>query len=95
MTRPAPRIQQQRRNSQGKTTEILDAPGLWILTYAGSPCQIRWHSETGFYGYKYSRAVWTASPAHALNTARRLNDEFDTDLFAVAEVVDWKILDAE
>jgi hypothetical protein len=66
--------------------EILDAPGVFYITYRGSPCSVRTSSWTSA-GLKHSyvRCAYS-NPQHCRRLADKLNSEFNTQDFGMKEI---------
>lgn len=74
---------------------VINADALWCVTYYGEPVAFRTGTTpAGYIGYKYPRSSW-ASPGHAVNMAQKLNELYNTDKFAVAELAVKRVLSVE
>ena len=64
--------------------EILEATGVYYLTYQNRPISLRhrYYTESGS-KFKYPKTAFN-NPAHCRNLAQRLNTQFNTTLFGMA-----------
>lgn len=84
MSRPKPTIIAEVVNKKTyKSDQILEAEAIWAVFYKGKPFNLKsQNSISGYPGSKYKKVSFS-NPGHALNLARKLNSEFNTNDFAV------------
>lgn len=87
MSRPKPKVILQNIDEKtGKSDQILEAVGIYVICYEGKPISVK--TFNAFYDYpgaKYRKTMFP-NPAHAYNLAERLNEQFNTDKFSVKEL---------
>lgn len=72
-------------NHTGKSTQILQTDTLHIVLYQGKPFNLKLVNTMYDYpGPKYKKTAF-ASPAHANNLAKKMNDLYGSDEFTVVE----------
>jgi hypothetical protein len=79
--RPNKKILLTNTDYQGFKTEILEVTGIWIVTYKGDPVGIR-RTNAMEHCKRYPRTGYN-NGAHAYAMAARMNQEFNTEDFAV------------
>ena len=84
MSRPKPKILAELTNKQSyKTEQVLAAEGIWAVFYDNAPINLKTANMLVQYpGPKYKKVSFSNS-GHAINLARKLNQQFKTDKFTV------------
>jgi len=84
MSRPKPRILLEHINRENyKTEQILESDAIWAVFYQGKPFNLKSGNAVSSYpGPKYKKVSFS-NPGHALNLAKKLNNLFKTNDFAV------------
>jgi len=84
MSRPKPRIIAEHANRRTyQSLQVVASDGIWAVYYDGSPINLRTSNIlTNYPGPKYKKVSFS-NPGHAINLARKLNTQFQTDLFTV------------
>lgn len=84
MSRPKPKILAELTNKQTyKTEQVLAAEGIWAVFYDNAPINLKTANMLVQYpGPKYKKVSFSNS-GHAINLARKLNQQFKTDKFTV------------
>lgn len=87
MSRPKPTILAEKTNKDTyKTEQILASEGIWAVYYQGRPINIKTQNLLVAYpGPKYKKVSFS-NPGHAINLAKKLNKEFQTDEFSVVKL---------
>lgn len=93
MARPNPTVILSHTDDNLKHVEICDADAIFAVCYQGRPVQVRIMNnvEVGYPGWKYAKTAFPNS-GHAFNLAERLNQQFNTQDFAVYKMVTHKLL---
>jgi hypothetical protein len=84
MSRPAPKVIAELVNKKTfKSDQILEAEAIWAVFYQGKPFNLK--NQPGFSNNADSKYKKTSfpNPGHAINLAKKLNDQFKTNDFAV------------
>jgi hypothetical protein len=83
MARPSPE-QIDSQSFGGLDIEVLEATGVYYLTYQNRPVSLRhrYYTTTGS-KFKYPKTAFN-NPAHCRNLAQRLNMQFNTTEFGMA-----------
>lgn len=84
MSRPRPRILAEIVDKKTYHSEqVLAAHGIWAVFYDNAPCNLRTLNQLQQHpGPKYKKVAFS-NPGHAINLARKLNQQFRTDQFTV------------
>lgn len=84
MSRPKPRVLAEITNRNNyKTEQVLAAQGIYAVFYDGAPINLKSANLLVNYpGPKYKKVSFSNS-GHAINLARKLNNQFRTDKFTV------------
>ena len=84
MSRPKPQIVAEITNRQTyKTEQVLAAAGIYAVFYDGDPINLKTSNLLVQYpGPKYKKVSFS-NPGHAINLAKKLNNQFRTDKFSV------------
>ena len=93
MSRPKPTVLLQHSNkSTFKMDEVLAAEGIWAVFYDGKPINLKSSSLVANYpGPKYKKVSFS-NPGHAHNLAKKLNDMFSSEEFAVYKLTDGEVV---
>lgn len=84
MSRPKPKIIAELVNKQTfKSDQILEAEAIWAVFYKGKPFNLK--NQHGFANNSESKYKKTSfpNPGHAVNLAKKLNEQFNTTDFSV------------
>jgi len=94
MSRPKPTVKLEFTNKVTyKCEQVLDAEAIWAVIYQDKPFNLKSsNSLTGYPGPKYKKTSFS-NPGHAHNLAKKLNDMFNTDEFAVYKLTAGEKLD--
>jgi hypothetical protein len=84
MSRPKPIVLLDYTNKQTyKTEQVLNSEAIWAVFYQGHPFNLKsFNSLTNYPGPKYKKTSFS-NEGHAHNLAKKLNNLFKTDQFAV------------
>jgi hypothetical protein len=84
MSRPKPNVLLEHVNKKTyKAEQVLEAEAIWAVFYRGKPFNLKSSNAiTNYPGPKYKKVSFS-NPGHAHNLAKKLNDLFSTDEFAV------------
>lgn len=84
MSRPKPKvIIEQTDKRTYRSEQVLSADGIWAVFYNNRPINLKsGNLLVNYPGPKY-RKVSFSNRGHAINLARKLNQQFNTDLFSV------------
>jgi hypothetical protein len=84
MSRPKPRVLVEVTNkSTYKTEQVLAAEGIWAVFFDGQPINLKTANMLVQYpGPKYKKVSFS-NQGHAINLAKKLNQQFKTDKFSV------------
>lgn len=84
MSRPKPNIKLEYTSKVTyKCEQILDAEAIWAVFYQDKPFNLKSSNAlTNYPGPKYKKTSFS-NPGHAHNLAKKLNEMFKTDDFAV------------
>jgi len=84
MSRPKPNVLVELTNkSTYKTEQVLASEGIWAVFFEGSPINLKTSNYLVQYpGPKYKKVSFS-NPGHAINLAKKLNQQFKTDKFSV------------
>lgn len=87
MSRPKPTILVEITNKATyKTDQVLASDGIWAVYYQGRPINIKTQNMLVQYpGPKYKKVSFS-NPGHAINLAKKLNKQFQTDEFTVVKL---------
>jgi len=94
MSRPKPDILMEFVDSKTyKSEQILQAEAIWAVFYKDQPFNLKSQNKlTNYPGPKYKKTSFS-NPGHAHNLAKKLNDMFNTDEFAVFKLTAGEKLD--
>lgn len=84
MSRPKPTVLLEHIDKKTyRAEQVLDAEAIWAVFYNGKPFNLKsLNSITNYPGPKYKKVSFS-NPGHAHNLAKKLNEMFNTDEFAV------------
>lgn len=84
MSRPKPTVLVEITNKETyKTEQVLASEGIWAVYYDNRPINLKTSNYLVQYpGPKYKKVSFS-NPGHAINLAKKLNDQFKTDQFSV------------
>jgi hypothetical protein len=84
MSRPKPIVLiEQTNKSTYKTEQVLASEGVWAVFYDSKPINLKTSNLLVQYpGPKYKKVSFS-NPGHAINLAKKLNNQFRTDKFSV------------
>lgn len=84
MSRPKPQVLVEVTNKTTyKTEQVLAAEGIWAVFFDGQPINLKTANMLVQYpGPKYKKVSFSNS-GHAINLAKKLNQQFKTDKFTV------------
>lgn len=84
MSRPKPTVLVEITNKETyKTEQVLASEGIWAVYYENRPINLKTSNYLVQYpGPKYKKVSFS-NPGHAINLAKKLNEQFKTDKFSV------------
>jgi hypothetical protein len=84
MSRPKPKVLVELTNkSTYKTEQVLASEGIWAVFFDHAPINLKTSNFLVQYpGPKYKKVSFS-NPGHAINLAKKLNQQFKTDKFSV------------
>jgi len=84
MSRPRPTVLVEITNKETyKTEQVLASEGIWAVYYENRPINLKTSNYLVQYpGPKYKKVSFS-NPGHAINLAKKLNEQFKTDKFTV------------
>jgi hypothetical protein len=84
MSRPKPTVLVEITNKETyKTEQVLASEGIWAVYYQSRPINLKTSNYLVQYpGPKYKKVSFS-NPGHAINLAKKLNEQFKTDEFSV------------
>lgn len=84
MSRPKPKVLLESINKNTyKSDQILSCEGIWAVFFEGKAINLKTQNILVNYpGPKYKKTSFS-NPGHAINLAKKLNKQFNTDLFTV------------
>ena len=84
MSRPKPKILVELTNKQTyKTEQVLASEGIWAVFFDNAPINLKTSNYLVQYpGPKYKKVSFS-NPGHAINLAKKLNQQFKTNKFSV------------
>ena len=88
MSRPKPTVLTEVTNKTTyKTDQVLASEGIWAVYYRDNPINIKTLNMLVSYpGPKYKKVSFS-NPGHAINLAKKLNRQFQTEDFSVVKLV--------
>ncbi len=96
MSRPKPTIILENIDkSTYKSEQVLLADAIWAVFYQGKPFNLKTSNAlTNYPGPKYKKVSFS-NPGHAHNLAKKLNETFKSDEFAVYKLTDGEVVREE
>jgi len=93
MSRPRPQILVEITNKETyKTEQVLASEGIWAVYYGERPINLKTSNYLVSYpGPKYKKVSFS-NPGHAINLAKKLNEQFQTDKFSVVLLDKGKVI---
>jgi len=93
MSRPRPQILVEITNKETyKTEQVLASEGIWAVYYEERPINLKTSNYLVSYpGPKYKKVSFS-NPGHAINLAKKLNEQFQTDKFSVVLLDKGKVV---
>ena len=84
MSRPKPTVLVEITNKETyKTEQVLASEGIWAVYYDNRPINLKTSNYLVQYpGPKYKKVSFS-NPGHAINLAKKLNEQFKTAQFSV------------
>lgn len=84
MSRPKPKVLVELTNKATyKTEQVLASEGIWAVFFDDKPINLKTSNFLVQYpGPKYKKVSFS-NPGHAINLAKKLNQQFKTDKFSV------------
>ena len=84
MSRPKPQVLVELTDKGTyKTEQVLASEGIWAVFFEGSPINLKTSNYLIQYpGPKYKKVSFS-NPGHAINLAKKLNQQFKTNKFSV------------
>ena len=84
MSRPKPTVLIEHTNKQSyKTEQVLASEGVWAVFFDTKPINLKTSNYLVQYpGPKYKKVSFS-NPGHAINLAKKLNQQFKSDKFTV------------
>jgi hypothetical protein len=94
MSRPKPNILLEYVNNKTyKCEQILEANAIWAVFYQGKPFNLKSSNAlTSYPGPKYKKVSFS-NPGHAHNLAKKLNDTFKSEEFAVYKLSTGELIE--
>ena len=87
MSRPKPKILFEFVDKNYKSEQVLEANAIYAVCYSGQPINLRnLNVMIDYPGPKYKKCSFS-NPGHAFNLAERVNKLFNTDNFAVHQMI--------
>jgi hypothetical protein len=78
-----------------KSEQVLQSEAIWAVFYQGKPFNLKTsNSITNYPGPKYKKVSFS-NPGHAHNLAKKLNDTFKSDEFAVHKLTAGEVVTEE
>ena len=93
MSRPRPQVLAEITNKETyKTEQVLASEGIWAVYFEARPINLK----TSNYlvqstGPRYKKVSFS-NPGHAINLAKKLNEQFKTDKFSVVLLDKGKVV---
>lgn len=93
MSRPKPTVILENIDSKTyKSEQVLEAEAIWAVFYQQKPFNLKSaNALTNYPGPKYKKTSFS-NPGHAHNLAKRLNDMFRCEDFAVYKLTDGEVV---
>jgi hypothetical protein len=96
MSRPKPTVLLEYINKKNyRSEQVLDADAIWAVFYKNKPFNLKSsNSLTNYPGPKYKKTSFS-NPGHAHNLAKKLNDLFNCEDFAVVMLTEGEVVKEE
>ena len=93
MSRPRPEVLVELTNKETyKTEQVLASEGIWAVYFEARPINLKTSNYLVQYpGPKYKKVSFS-NPGHAINLAKKLNEQFQTDKFSVVLLDKGKVV---
>ena len=93
MSRPKPTVILESIDKKTyKSDQVLAADAIWAVFYKGQPFNLKTSNiVTNYPGPKYKKVSFS-NPGHAHNLAKKLNDTFNTEDFAVFKLTTGELV---
>ena len=93
MSRPRPQVLVEITNKETyKTEQVLASEGIWAVYFEARPINLKTSNYLVQYpGPKYKKVSFS-NPGHAINLAKKLNEQFQTDKFSVVLLDKGKVI---
>jgi hypothetical protein len=93
MSRPKPEVLVEITNKETyKTEQVLASEGIWAVYFEDRPINLKTSNYLVQYpGPKYKKVSFS-NPGHAINLAKKLNEQFQTDKFSVVLLDKGKVI---
>jgi len=93
MSRPKPEVLVEITNKETyKTEQVLASDGIWAVYFEKRPINLKTSNHLVEYpGPKYKKVSFS-NPGHAINLAKKLNEQFQTDQFSVVLLDKGKVV---
>ena len=93
MSRPRPQVLVELTNKETyKTEQVLASDGIWAVYFEERPINLKTSNYLVQYpGPKYKKVSFS-NPGHAINLAKKLNEQFQTDKFSVVLLDKGKVI---
>lgn len=93
MSRPRPEVLAELTNKETyKTEQVLASEGIWAVYFEARPINLKTSNYLVQYpGPKYKKVSFS-NPGHAINLAKKLNKQFQTDKFSVVLLDKGKVV---
>ena len=93
MSRPRPQVLVEITNKETyKTEQVLASEGIWAVYFEARPINLKTSNYLVQYpGPKYKKVSFS-NPGHAINLAKKLNKQFQTDKFSVVLLDKGKVV---
>lgn len=93
MSRPKPQVLVEITDKETyKTEQVLASEGIWAVYYEERPINLKTSNYLVSYpGPKYKKVSFS-NPGHAINLAKKLNEQFQTNKFSVVLLDKGKVI---
>ena len=93
MSRPKPTVILENINNKTyKSEQVLEAEAIWAVFYQDSPFNLKSaNALTNYPGPKYKKVSFS-NPGHAHNLAKKLNEMFRSEDFAVYKLTHGEVV---
>ena len=94
MSRPKPTVILENINNKTyKSEQVLEAEAIWAVFYQSKPFNLKSaNALTNYPGPKYKKVSFS-NPGHAHNLAKKLNEMFKCENFAVFKLTQGEIVE--